>query len=192
MKHRKRRVILISAATVIFLLIAVHFFLDTFFPQRNFALESPIVTEQGDQFNYSYTVSDGFPERFIEYKIYHQEGSRWKSVIEANGEYSYAHGIGFKTVYQDKDILVYRVRKSVKNSMPYYNYLLIEKTKGNQGINLGQKMYDMYHASNEEIRNDAVLNSSRSFFMNYSTSTISNDSFYTDLFNRIERAFEES
>ena len=192
MKHRKRRIILISVAAVISLFIAVHFILDIFFPQRNFALESPIVTEQGDEFNYSYTVSDGFPERLIEYEIYHYEGSKWKKIIEANGEYSYAHGIEFKTVYQDKDILVYRVRKSVKDSMPYYNYLLIEKTKGNHGIDLGQKMYDMYHASNEEIRNDTVLNSSRSFFMNYSMSNISDDSFYTDLFNKIKRAFTES
>ncbi len=193
MKHRKRRVILISVAAVIFLLIAVHFILDTFFPQRNFALESPIVTEQGDQFNYNYTVSGEFIDHYINYKIYHYEGNRWKKVMEKGGECNLGGGITIdKTAYKNHDITIYVVNQSYKSGAGY-DYLLVEKSHGNHGIDLSEKIHDAYFSmTNNQIKNDTVLKEAKDFIVNYSLPSENEYLEYKDYFEKIRKAFEES
>jgi hypothetical protein len=101
----------------------------------------------------------------------------------------------YQTITEDGDKFYYTYKNEdflLSRSIYYtvYYYRMIDKFD-NKCVDLDSAIYSADHMTNDQIRNDAILSKTRNFFMNYSTSNISDDLFYTDLFNKIKRAFTE-
>ncbi len=190
-KSKKRKGLFLSLA-ILALFLFYYFYLDYYLFQFrlkcNFNPKQQTITEDGDKFYYTYRNEDFLLSLSIYYTVYYYSNGRWSQILESGGE-RVGYYVSYKKVYKGRDYIVYQISPFVK--APSYYYRMIDKSN-NKCVDLDSVMQSASHMTNGQIRNDAILNKTRDFFMNYKfvKDDLYDEGEYAE-FNKIKRAFEE-